>query len=115
MLEDSGELRIAHRVTEAREYLELSIDELAGMVGVAPDEIHAIEAGEGPIGATLLSAVAKALGRSLEFFTADVSVGMVAERTRFLARAAETLSEQDMGELQRFAIYLRSRSEGASA
>jgi len=109
------EQRIAARVTEAREYLELSYDELAEMVGVEASEIQAIEAGDEQVSAALLAEIAKALGRGIEFFTADVPVQKAAERTEFLARAAETLSDQDMGELQRFATYLKSRSESAAA
>ncbi|MEC3912596.1 helix-turn-helix transcriptional regulator [Sphingobium sp. CR2-8] len=108
------ERHIAARVTEAREYLELSADELAEMIGVAPDEIEAIEAGTTQVSATQLSEIAKALGRGIEFFTTGVSAQKASERTEFLARAAETLSDQDMGELQRFATYLRSRSESAT-
>lgn len=109
------EQQIAARVTEAREYLEISIDELAEMVGVLSEEIATIEAGEAPVSAALLAEIAKALGRGIEFFTADVSAKKASERTEFLARAAETLSDTDMGELQRFATYLRSRSESAAA
>ncbi|QEH79839.1 helix-turn-helix transcriptional regulator [Sphingomonas sp. C8-2] len=109
------EQHIAARVTEAREYLELSTNELAEMIGVTPGEIEAIEAGTTQVSAAQLSEIAKALGRGIEFFTADVSAQKASERTEFLARAAETLSDQDMGELQRFATYLRSRSESAAA
>lgn len=115
MPNNATELRIAARVTEAREYLELSHDELAEMVGVQPAEIQSIEAGEEQVSAALLADIAKALGRGLEFFTADVTAQQAADRTEFLARAAETLSEQDMGELQRFATYLKSRSESVAA
>jgi transcriptional regulator with XRE-family HTH domain len=109
------EQHIATRVGEAREYLELSCDELAEMVGVVAGEIETIEAGQVPVSAALLTDIAKALGRGIEFFTGDVSIEKAVERTQFLARAAETLSDQDMGELQRFATYLRSRSESAAA
>ena len=107
--------QIAARVTEARDYLELSHEELGEMVGVGAGEIEAIEAGTQQVSAALLTDIAKVLGRGVEFFTANVPVEKAAERTEFLARAAETLSDQDMGELQRFATYLKSRSESATA
>lgn len=113
MPEIATDHHIALRVAEAREYLELTTDELAEMVGVSSANIQAIEAGNEPVSAALLLDIAKALGRGIEFFTLDISVQAAAERTDFLARAAETLSEQDMGELKRFATYLRSRSAGA--
>ncbi len=101
---------IANRVTQAREYLEISEHELADMIEVDAGEILAIEAGEKEISAPMLVMVSRALGKSLEFFTADVPAQTVDARTQFLARAAETLSAQDMDELERFATYLRSRT-----
>lgn len=114
MPDAATEQHIAMRVAEARQYLELTENELADMVGVQVAEIVAIEAGNEPVSAALLLDIAKALGRGIEFFTAAIPVQAAAERTEFLARAAETLSEEDMGELKRFATYLRSRSTGAA-
>jgi transcriptional regulator with XRE-family HTH domain len=85
------------------------------MIGISSDDLERIENGDAPVSAALLAEIARALGRGLEFFTGNVSAKTASERTDFLARAAETLSDQDMGELQRFAAYLRSRSESAAA
>jgi transcriptional regulator with XRE-family HTH domain len=115
MPDNATEQHIGARVMEAREYLELSTAELAEMVGLDFGEIEAIEAGQVQVSAAMLSEIGKAVGRGIQFFTGDVPVEKAAERTEFLARAAETLSDQDMGELQRFATYLRSRSESAAA
>ena len=115
MPSNATDQHIGARVTEAREYLELATTELAEMIGVASAEIEAIEAGQTQVSAAQLAEIGKALGRGIEFFTGEVPVQMAAERTEFLARAAETLSDQDMGELQRFTTYLRSRSESAVA
>lgn len=106
---------IATRIQEAREYLELSVEELAAMLSIEGQDILRIEAGDVEVSAALLTRVAKALGRSLEYFTGDVPAGVASDRTEFLARAAEKLSDQDIGELQRFATYLQSRSHGAAA
>lgn len=106
---------IALRVREAREYLEISVEELADMLSIAVNDLTDMEAGLKPISATFLPEIAKTLGRSLEYFTGEIPARTASERTEFLARAAETLSEQDIGELQRFAKYLRSRSQGAAA
>lgn len=114
MPDAATEQHIAMRVAEARQYLEISAEELAAMVDVSTAAIEAIEAGNEPVSAALLLDIAKALGRGIEFFTADVPVQAAAERTEFLARAAETLSDQDMGELKRFATYLRSRTASAT-
>lgn len=106
---------IAARIREEREYLELSVEEFAAMLSVDADDVEVMESGSAPISAGRLAEVAKILGRSLEFFTGAVPASAVSERTEFLARAAETLSDQDMGELKRFATYLRSRSESQAA
>ncbi len=115
MPNNTTEQRIGARVTEAREYLELTTAELAEMVGANLTEIEGVEAGQAQITAALLTEIGKALGRGIEFFTGDVPVQKAAQRTEFLARAAETLSDQDMDELRRFATYLRSRSESVAA
>jgi transcriptional regulator with XRE-family HTH domain len=111
----AAEERIAARIAEAREYLEISQNELAAMIGVELAEVQSIEAGGSQVSASMLADIARALGRGTDFFVSDLSVQAAAERTEFLARAAETLSEGDLGELQRFAVYLRSRSEGTAA
>ncbi|QNN64625.1 helix-turn-helix transcriptional regulator [Sphingomonas rhizophila] len=107
--------KIAARIREAREYLELNPEEFSEMLSLTSAELQAIEDAQSPVSAALLTEIAKVVGRSLEFFTGDVSAKEASERTDFLARAAETLSEQDIGELQRFAAYLRSRSQSAAA
>ncbi|WP_334654374.1 helix-turn-helix transcriptional regulator [Sphingomonas panaciterrae] len=109
------DLRIAARIHDARVYLELSVDEFAAMLNSQVEEVQAIEAGQVAVTGGMLTQIARCLGRSLEFFTADVPPGAADDRTAFLARAAETLSDRDMGELQRFATYLRTRAEGAAA
>lgn len=115
MPNNATEQHIGARVREVREYLELSTAELAEMVGLDQAEIEAIESGQTQVSAAMLTEIGKALGRGIEFFTGGVPVQKAADRTEFLARAAETLSDQDLGELQRFATYLRSRSESAAA
>jgi len=110
-----AEARISVRVREAREFLGLSIEELAEMLGIDPEELEAIEGARQPVTAGFLPALAKTLGRSLDYFTSEIPAQTASERTEFLARAAETLSEQDIAELERFASYLRSRPRGAAA
>lgn len=60
--------RIAARVTEARDYLELSQEELAEMVGVETVEIAAIEAGDQQISAALLTEIAESTGAGSGIF-----------------------------------------------
>jgi transcriptional regulator with XRE-family HTH domain len=115
MPKNATDLRIAARIREAREYLELSVAELAQMLAIEEGELEAIESGDASVSAARLSDIAKTLGRNLEYFTGKVTAEAASARTEFLARAAETLSDQDMGELQRFADYLRSRSEDTAA
>ena len=111
----AADLRIAQRVREAREYLELSVDELAAMLEIEVQQYAEIEAGDRPVTAGMLAEISRCLGRSLDYFTGSVTPAAAEERTAFLARAAETLSDRDMGELQRFATFLRTRSKSAAA
>ena len=111
----ANDTRISARIREAREYLELSIEELADMLSIEALELSEIEAGDKSISAAFLPEIAKILGRSLDYFTGEVPAQTASERTEFLARAAESLSAQDIGELQRFATYLQTRSKGAAA
>lgn len=110
-----ADLRIAERIRDAREYLELSVDELAEMLAMETSALGAIEAGKVPVTAGVLADISRCTGRGLEFFTGTVAANVAEQRTAFLARAAETLSDRDMGELQRFATYLRTRSQSAAA
>ena len=106
---------IGGRIHEAREYLDLSPEELAEMIGMDLLRLVEIENGEVVPEATLLPTFSKALGRGVGYFLGDVDAAAAAERTEFLARAAEDLSDDDMGELKRFATYLKTRSEDAHA
>lgn len=106
---------LGERIREAREYLDLSRSELAEMIGLNESRLIEIENGDYVPEATLLPVFSKALGRGIAYFLGDVDAKAAAERTEFLARAAEDLSDDDMGELQRFATYLKSRSEDAHA
>lgn len=115
MHERSDGTLIGGRIKEAREYLDLSLDELAQVVGIDLHRLMAIENGQDIPEATLLPMFSRALGRGVSYFLGNVDAASASERTEFLARAAEGLSEDDMGELRRFATYLKTRSEDAHA
>ena len=88
---------------------------MAEAIGVTAEKLLSIENGEDVADAALLPALAKSLGRGLDYLTGGVAAQDVVGRVEFLARAAETLSDQDMDELERFAHYLRSRSQDVAA
>jgi transcriptional regulator with XRE-family HTH domain len=102
---------LGRRIREARTYLELSQEEVAAVLGVPRPAMSGIEAGTRGVDAIELKKLAKVLNRSLQYFTGEEDVPPNDEKVALLARAADGLSDSDMGELQRFAAYLKARSD----
>lgn len=105
---------IGRRVREARSYLSLSQEEVAMAIGIPRSAVSQIETGQRGLDAVELSALAKVLGRTVEYLTGGAEPTK-AENVSLLARAAEGLSDSDIGELQRFAAFLKSRSDTVPA
>ena len=110
MSEESIRAEMGRRVKEARLYLSLSQEELSTMVGVSRSAISKMEDGSRGIEALELTRIAKSLGRTTEYFTSVEAGQSKDEKIKFLARALGGLSEDDLGEVERFAAYLKSRS-----
>ncbi len=100
-------MRLGDRLKQAREYLDLSQDEVARMMGVPRTAISLLESGQRRLDALELKKFAGIYKRTVAYFTEESEVGMVMpEDVAHLARAASKLSEQDRGELARFAEFL---------
>jgi len=108
---DSERAEMAQRLKEAREYLELSQDEVARDLGIPRSAISLMESGQRGIDALELQRLAKLYQRPVGYFTGEESeeVGLPPQ-VAHLARAASKLSNRDRDELTRFAEYLRARS-----
>jgi transcriptional regulator with XRE-family HTH domain len=108
---DSERTEMARRLKEAREYLELSQDEVARELGVPRTAISLVESGQRKVEALELQKLAKLYQRPVGYFTGEEAeeVGLPPQ-VAHLARAASKLSNRDRDELTRFAEYLRARS-----
>ncbi len=102
---------LAKRLREAREYLELSQDEVARELGVPRTAISLMESGQRKVEALELEKLARLYQRPLGYFTGEKTGNFkLPEKVEHLARAAAALSEKDRAELTRFAEYLKARS-----
>jgi transcriptional regulator with XRE-family HTH domain len=110
--EEQARRRLGERLRQAREYLNLSQDDVAKYLSVQRTALSNIEAGQRRVDAIELKRLADLYKRPLSHFTDDDedSAGLPSDVTH-LARAAAQLSVKDREELSRFAEYLRARSK----
>jgi transcriptional regulator with XRE-family HTH domain len=102
---------LARLLREAREYLELSQDEVAKELGVPRTAISLIESGQRKVDALELQKLARQYQRPVGYFTGEeITSSGLHEEVAQLARAASKLSDQDRQQLAQFAEYLRARS-----
>jgi transcriptional regulator with XRE-family HTH domain len=101
---------LGSRLKEAREYLDLSQDEVAKALDLPRPAISLIEAGQRKVEAIELKKLAEIYQRPIGFFTGEVAAATpVPETVRHLARAAAKLTDKDREELLRFAEFLQVR------
>ena len=105
---------LGERLKQAREYLELSQDEVAKKLGLPRTAISLIESGQRRVGAIELQRFAELFQRSVSYFTGEVISTQLPEDVEHLARTAKKLSGRDREELARFAEFLISRSGSRS-
>lgn len=108
---DSEGTELTRRLKEAREYLELSQEEVARELGVPRTAISLMESGQRKVNALELQRLARLYQRPVGYFTGEeISEAALPPQVAHLARAAVKLSSRDRDELARFADYLRARS-----
>ncbi len=108
MSDDRTEL--GTRLKEAREYLDLSQDEVAKALNVPRSAISLMETGQRKVEVLELKRLSEIYQRPLSFFTGEIGEGAsVPESVQHLARAAAKLTDRDREELLRFAEFLQSR------
>lgn len=108
---DQQRLEIASRLKEAREYLGLSQDEVAGVLGLARTAITNIESGQRKVEAVELDRLAKLYGQTVDFLLSGVRPAADADdRVQFYARTFKGLSDGDLKEVGRFAQFLRTQA-----
>jgi transcriptional regulator with XRE-family HTH domain len=107
--------RLGEALKEAREYLELSQDEVAKKMNLPRTAISLLESGQRKVDALELKQLAQLYQRPVSFFTGEEPVtASIPESVAHLARTASKLSEKDREELARFAEFLGSRAGSRS-
>jgi transcriptional regulator with XRE-family HTH domain len=103
--------KLAEKLRQAREYLDLSQDEVAKVVGIPRAAISLIESGQRRVDALELKKFAAVYERPVSYFTGeDYGVPYLPDEVEHLARAAAGLSSKDREELSRFAEFLQLRA-----
>lgn len=104
-------IELGQRLRQAREYVGLSQDDVASVLGVSRPAITLIESGGRKVEAIELNKLATLFGTTVEYLlTGQKTVTVEDEKLAFLARATQGLSKADMEQLLRFTDYLRNSS-----
>jgi transcriptional regulator with XRE-family HTH domain len=101
---------LGSRLKEAREYLNLSQDEVAKILKVPRSAVSMMEAGQRKVDAIELQKLAEIYQRPIGFFIGEAVSPPMPDVVQHLARAASKLTDQDREELLRFAEFLQARS-----
>lgn len=110
-VEDPGKQReeMASRLKEAREYLGLSQDDVAAALKLSRPAVTNIESGNRKVEAVELDQLAKLYSRSVSYFLSGEQAETISsDKVAFYARTFKGLTEKDLGEVARFAEFLRA-------
>jgi transcriptional regulator with XRE-family HTH domain len=104
-------LLLGTRLKDAREYLELSQEEVARILRIPRSAVSLMEAGQRKVDAIELKRLAEIYQRPIDYFTGESGVALppVPESVQHLARTAAKLSDRDREELLQFARFLQAR------
>ena len=106
--------RLGDRLREARKYLGLKQEEVAGYLKIPRTALTDIESGQRKVEAIELTRLARLYRQPVGYFTGeDELAASLPIDVAHLARQAADLSQQDRDELGKFAEYLRARSRAA--
>jgi transcriptional regulator with XRE-family HTH domain len=96
------------RLKEAREYLELSQDEVAKALNLPRTAISMVESGQRKVDAIELKKLAEIYQQPISYFTGEETTSApVPKNVQHLARTAAKLTDRDRDELLRFAEFLQ--------
>ncbi len=108
---DLDRTRLGELLRQAREYVELSQEEVGKRLDLPRTAISMIESGQRRLDTLELKRFAEIYQRPVSYFTGDHDLAAALPKDiEHLARQASTLSETDRAELARFAEFLGSRS-----
>jgi len=110
-MSNDDRISLGAKLREAREYLNLSQDEVARVLGLTRPAISLIESGQRKVDVIELRRLADLYQKPIAYFTGegDTSETQVPETIQHLARTASKLNEDDQEELLRFAEFLRMK------
>ena len=108
--DDIERSRLAEKLRQAREYLNLSQEEVAKALGIPRAAISLIESGQRRVEALELKKFAGIYERPVSYFTGEEHVPKLPEEVEHLARTATKLSSRDREELSRFAEFLQAKA-----
>ena len=111
-VDERGEAtRLAERLRETREYLDLSQQFVAEQTGIPRSAISDIERGARRVESLELKRFAQVYGVSVSYFLEDENAASDGDsEMRVLARMLGGLTEEQREEVRRFANYLRHSS-----
>ena len=105
--------RLGELLKQAREYVELSQEEVGRRLNIPRTAISMIESGQRRLDALELKRFSELYQRPVAYFTGEQELSAaLPEDIEHLARRASKLSETDRAELTRFAEFLGARSQG---
>lgn len=104
---DEQRLQMAHRLREARAYVGLSQDDVAGALSISRPAVTNIESGTRKVEAVELDKLARLYGQPVQFFLTGDEAAAGTPRVAFLARTLDGLSDKDLQEVARFAEFLK--------
>jgi transcriptional regulator with XRE-family HTH domain len=108
---DTDRNRLGELLREAREYLELSQDEVAKQMNLPRTAVSLVESGQRKVDALELKQFAQLYQRPVAYFTGEEAItSSIPESVAHLARTASKLSDKDREELTRFAEFLGTRA-----
>jgi transcriptional regulator with XRE-family HTH domain len=100
---DTDRNRLGELLRDARDYLELSQDEVAKRMNLPRTAVSLIESGQRKVDALVA------------YFTGEEEItSSIPENVAHLARTASKLSDKDREELTRFAEFLGTRADSRS-
>jgi transcriptional regulator with XRE-family HTH domain len=109
---NTNRIKLGERLKSAREYLGLSQEEVARLIGIPRSALSAIEAGQRGVDALELKALAGIYKVQIGYLTGETPEQFgVAKDIAHLTRAVSKLSKTDRNELSRFAEYLSARGK----
>ncbi|MGF6491044.1 helix-turn-helix domain-containing protein [Pseudomonas fluorescens] len=101
-------IQIGDRLRRAREYMGLSQDDVASVLGLPRPSVTHMEQGARKVEAIELNKLAKLYRRTLDYLMTGAEPAPDGpEQLAFLARAVKGLSEKDLEEVARFAEFLK--------